>query len=80
MLPHEVYDAAVPIGAVVTAIAGLYLRDAVRKGTAAITAEVQKVGRVLDIHLAEDHLIHGNIETRVTRLEEDARDDRVAKH
>lgn len=69
MIPHEIYDAAVPVGAIITTVAGLYLRDAVRKGTAAITVEVQKIGRTLDIHLAEDHLIHGSIEDRLKKLE-----------
>jgi hypothetical protein len=80
VIPHEVYDALVPIGALVTTVTGLYFRDMIRRGTESITEEVQKVGRVLDIHLAEDHLIHGNIEGRVSRLEQDSRDERMAKY
>ena len=69
MIPHWIIDIAFPVGTAACAIIGLMIKSAIQASAAATVKEIGLVGGKIDIHIAEDRILHDGMERRLTNLE-----------
>ena len=69
MFPHEFYDAAFPIGTAIVSVIGLMIRSAILQSTKELGEKIGKIGTNLDVHIAEDAIIHPALERRLAKIE-----------
>lgn len=69
IVPHEMYDLAVPVGTVIAAVIGLMIRSAILSSKVEVVQAVAVVDKKIDVHLGEDAIIHSGIEKRLDKLE-----------
>jgi hypothetical protein len=69
IVPHWVYDAAVPVGTALVGIVGLMIRNAILSSRVIVVQEIGKVAQAVAVHVAEDDVKHTDFDRRVTALE-----------
>jgi hypothetical protein len=69
IFPHELYDAAVPVGSFIIGGIGLMIRAAILKSKEELKEQINSIGGKIDIHVAEDRIIHEGFGKRVDKLE-----------
>lgn len=68
-MPHWLYDAAVPIGTIVVALLGFYIKWINGEQTKDLKKDIGDVLTTMKVHIAEDEIIHDGIEKRVSNIE-----------
>jgi hypothetical protein len=82
ILPHELYDAAIPVGSLIIGGIGLMIRSAIVSAKEELKVQINTIGGKIDVHVAEDRIIHDGMNKRVDKVESsidriEQRNDRI---
>ena len=69
IFPHELYDAAIPIGTAIVSVLGLMIRNAILGSKDELKTQMNDIGSQIKVHVAEDKVFHEGYEKRLDKID-----------